>query len=251
MNILKEKNNFLILTHKKPDGDTLGSASALCRGLRSLGKTAYVLENFEITEKYASLFDGIVATNNYRADVIVSVDIADEQLFPNNANEYKGNVDLAIDHHPSNTNFAKETLLKAERAACGEIIYEVLQDLNVEMDKDMATAIYVAVSTDTGCFKYSNTTGNTHIVAARCLEKGIDGGELNRKLFEVKSHARFQLEKYLFENMEFFFDGKLAIATIDSKILETTQATVDDRDSIASIPRACWRVGDNQTHAKS
>lgn len=234
---LQGADNILILTHRRPDGDTAGCAGALCRGLRQLGKTAYILENPEITKRYAPLITPCYPTSDFNSAYIVSVDIAEEKLFPDTAEQYKGKVDLVIDHHRSNSGFGTKNLIRPDAGGCAEVLYDVLAALGVRFTRDIAECIYIGVSTDTGCFKFSNTTAHTHAVAAACLTAGIDGGEINRVLFETKSMPRFQMERIVFDTMEFFEDGAVAVALLWRTDIDRTGADMDDLDSIASLTR--------------
>ena len=234
---LQGADNILILTHRRPDGDTAGCAGALCRGLRQLGKTAYILENPEITKRYAPLITPCYPTGDFNSAYIVSVDIAEEKLFPDTAEQYQGKVDLVIDHHRSNSGFGAKNLIRPDAGGCAEVLYDVLAALGVRFTRDIAECIYIGVSTDTGCFKFSNTTAHTHAVAAACLTAGIDGGEINRVLFETKSMPRFQMERIVFDTMEFFEDGAVAVALLWRTDIDRTGADMDDLDSIASLTR--------------
>lgn len=234
---LSAANHILVLTHRRPDGDTAGCAGALCRGLRQFGKTAYILENPDITPRYAELITPCYPPRDFIPQYIITTDIADHGLFTPNAEPYWGKVDLVIDHHPSNPRFGKHNLVRETAGGCAEVIYDVLCKMGVTLTRDIATAIYVGVSTDTGCFKFSNTTGRTHEVAAACLDAGIDGGELNRALFETKSRARFEMERIVFETMEFLRDGKIALAMLYRRDIDRTGSDQDDLDSIASLTR--------------
>ena len=177
---LQAHDDILILTHRRPDGDTAGCAGALCRGLRQIGKRAYFLENPEITKRYAPMITPCYPPEGFDPAYIVSTDIAEEKLFPDTAEQYKGRVDLVIDHHGSNNGFGEKNLIRADAGACAEVLYDVLAALGCRLTREIAECIYVGVSTDTGCFKFSNTTAHTHAVAAACLTAGIDGGEINR-----------------------------------------------------------------------
>ena len=166
--LLRTFDNILILTHVRPDGDTVGCAAALCAGLRSLGKAAFLLPNPELTDTTAPYFRPYEAPEGFTPDKVVSTDIATVGLFPENARPYAERVDLAIDHHPSFESFGRENIVRPEAAACGELIYDILSDLG-PITPEMALPLYVAVSTDTGCFAYANTTAQTHAVAAALL----------------------------------------------------------------------------------
>ena len=165
--LLRTFDNILILTHVRPDGDTVGCAAALCAGLRSLGKAAFLLPNPELTDTTAPYFRPYEAPEGFTPDKVVSTDIATVGLFPENARPYAERVDLAIDHHPSFESFGRENIVRPEAAACGELIYDILSDLG-PITPEMALPLYVAVSTDTGCFAYANTTAKTHAWRPRC-----------------------------------------------------------------------------------
>lgn len=230
-------DDILILTHRRPDGDTTGCAGALCRGLRQLGKTAYILENPEITARYAPLITPCYPPVGFSPKYIVTTDIAEYKLFSDNAVQFEGRVDLVIDHHRSNPLFGKQNLVRTDAGGCAEVIYDLLTALGVRFTTDIAECIYVGVSTDTGCFKYSNTTAHTHAVAAACLSAGIDGGEINRALFETKSRPRFEMERIVFDTMEFYEGGAVALAMLWRSDIDKTGADMDDLDSIASLTR--------------
>ena len=166
---------------------------------------------------------------------MVSVDIAGRQLFtPAGEVWLRRGIDLAIDHHPSQEFFAKETCLEADKAACGEILWEIAQDLGV-MDETIATPLYVAVSTDTGCFVYANTTPHTHRVAAGLMEQGIDFKRLNKKHFRTKSVARMRLESLLLQGLYLCHDNTVAVATLSLDVMAKAGATNDDTEDIAAF----------------
>lgn len=232
-----ENDNFLILTHRKPDGDTTGSASAMCQILRAKGKTAYILPNEDITPRYEFLLSPYLAPADFTPEFVISTDIASTELLPNSSKKYENNIDLCIDHHHlSNKGFARENII-VDTAACGEIIYEISKKLDVSLNKDLATAIYVSVSTDTGCFKYANTTPHTHLVAGDCLQY-INGGEINRTLFDMKTRERIAIERKVLQDIEFYFNNEVAIITISKQDKIDTNATADDLDSISALPRS-------------
>lgn len=232
--LLREWDNILLLTHKRPDGDTLGSAIALCGVLRGLGKTAWLLESKDATHLFRPYLKGYIAPEDFVPNKIVSVDVADEGLLPPNAEQYKGKVDLAIDHHPSNTGFADQCCVEADKAACGEIIYALAMELGV-MDTRIAEALYVAVSTDTGCFVYGNTTSDTHRVAAALMEQGIDTPVLNKRHFRTKSFKRLRLESAIVRDMELYQNGTIAVAPVSLVMMAEIGATEDDAEDIASF----------------
>ena len=227
-------DRYLILTHLRPDGDTVGCAAGLCRALRQAGKTAYVLSNREVTPLFSPYLEGLLAPEGWRPDTVVSVDIAARGLFPDNAQPYLDRVDLAIDHHPSQEFFAGETCLDAGRAACGELVLEIAEQLG-PITPDIAVPLYVAVSTDCGCFAYGNTTADTHRAAARLIDCGIPLSQLNKRHFRTKTLRRLQVESAIVRSMELLDGGRTALAFISLDLLAQTGADERDLDDIANF----------------
>ena len=234
--LLRDNNNFLIITHRRPDGDTLGSAGALAQGLQEQGKTAFVLYNPETTSRYLRFVEKYHAPDNYKPDFTIVVDTATVDLFPKNAKKYIDSVSLCIDHHSSNTLYAENVCLSVENAACGEIIYEILTDMTENISPTTAECLYVALSTDTGCFSFGNTTANTLYVASQLVEAGAPNKELNKTLFRTKSHSRISMEGMITSSIEYYFDDKVAMAFITREMMEKSGADEDDIDDIAALP---------------
>lgn len=234
---LRQMNNVLLLTHVRPDGDTIGSAAALCQALRDMGKTAYLLYNPEITDTYAPYAAPYWASEGFVPEHIVSADIAALGLLPDNAAAYASRVELAIDHHGSQEFFAAETCLDADAAACGEIIYRVIRELTA-MTPAIALLLYVAISTDTGCFVYANTTADTHRIAAELLETGIDVGPVNKVLFRTKSKTRLAMEARMVADMELYDGDRVVVMSIPLSLrreLHATEADIEELSSLAAL----------------
>lgn len=230
-------DHLLLLTHVRPDGDTVGSAAALCRALRDLGKTAYLLPNPEFTATYAPYAAPYTAPEGFVPDRVVSVDIAALSLLPENARPYGERIDLAIDHHPSQGFFARETCLEADSAACGEIVYDIITRLT-PVTPDIALPLYVAVSTDTGCFVYSNTTARTHRIAAALMDCGIDAAPVNKALFRTKSRTRLAMEAWMAEWAEYYDHDRVVVMQIPLSLCldyKATEADVEELSSLAAL----------------
>ena len=234
---LKEKDCFCILTHQYPDGDTLGSACALCKALQKTGKMAKVLNNNEIPKKYNFLFSGII-NQDFMPEYIISVDVANTTLLGNNLSEYKDKINLKIDHHIETTPFAQTSYIDPTAASTAEIIYSLINAMYVSIDKDIANALYTGISTDTGCFKYANVTPETHKIAARMIELGADHYLINKIMFDTKSKHRIELEKLVYNSIEYYFESKCAVISITNKmLLESSVKDEGDLEGFASIPR--------------
>lgn len=233
--LLTAAASVLILTHKSPDGDTVGSAFALCRALKKLGKKVNVICSDALPRKYNYLFEGL-KLDKTEPELVVAADIATVDLFGKNLESYADKVDLCIDHHPSNTGYAGFTLCDPAAAATCEIMVEIIDLLDVEINKDIASCIYTGIATDTGCFCYSNTTPKTLRTAAAMIEKGADSVKINKQLFETKSRARLELEKMALETLEYHFNGKAALITVTKAMREKSGADESETEGIPAIP---------------
>ena len=233
---LMGRDHFAIITHRRPDGDTLGSAALLCRGLRQLGKTAHILRNQEITPKYAHLHEGLTKDAPEAGDILLCVDVAAPRMLPDCFADLP--IALRIDHHEDAQSFTQEAWVCPEAAACGELVFEVLTQLGVQLDIPMAEALYTAVSTDTGCFRYANTTANTFRVAAECVQAGADVFLINQTLFETNSLGRLRLQGWITENALFFGDNTMVICPIPKATEEALGLSEDDMENISGFPRS-------------
>ena len=233
--LLLRQNDILILTHKRPDGDTIGCAVGLCQALREQGKRAWVLPNEDATTLFTPYLEGYLAPEDIQPAFVVSVDIAGTNLFtPTGEGWLRQGIDLAIDHHPSQEFFAKETCLDAGRAACGELVYDLIRQWG-PVSREAALPLYVAVSTDTGCFQYSNTTAATHRVAADLMDTGIDAQGANKRHFRTKSLKRLKLESLIVDTMDLHDGGAIAIAAVSLADMARLEATERDAEDIAAF----------------
>ena len=234
---LLQHDNFCILSHRRPDGDTLGSTAALCRGLRKLGKTAHVLRNPEISDRFSWLHEGLSKEETQEGDTVVTVDVASPGMLPLAFQHLLGKIHLRIDHHSAATSFTDCELVDGGSASCAELVWDVLEEMGVQPDQAIAEAVYVGTSTDTGCFRYSNTTAHTFATAAHCAAAGARVYELNQELFETNTLGRLRMQAWIVDNMKLLKDGQMAIVAIPkSKELELG-VTEDDMDNISSFPR--------------
>ena len=229
---LQQRDRFLLITHTRPDGDTLGSAGALCSALQRMGKQAHLLYNEEVTEKYLPFVGGYFAPVDYVYDTVVAVDTADVTMFPKG---FEGSVDLCIDHHGSNSRYADRTFVVPEAAACGELVLEVIEAMCGGLSKTEADLLYIAVSTDTGCFQYMNTNAATFRAAAKLVEYGADNGRLNVELFRSVARERIMLESMVYSRMQFHRQGKIAIALITKDMIRASGVQPKDMDDLANL----------------
>ena len=234
---LKKHDDYLILTHNSPDGDTLGSAYALALGLISKGKRAYVVCNDPIPAKY-DYFVEKAGLHPIDYKTVIAVDVADAKLLGSLYDNYADKIMLDIDHHISNTRFAKNLYLDASAAATAECIYAILKQLRVKLTPLMATALYTGITTDTGCFRQTNTTSKSHIIAAELYKYGIDAAEINRRMFNTKSKNRIELEGMVLDTADFLFDNRCLILTATAEMQRKTGCGQSDLEGVAEISRS-------------
>lgn len=234
---LREHDNYLIINHIRPDGDAVGCAAALCLGLRAMGKQSMVWKNPQTTCRFFPYLEGLETEAAPNNACIVTVDTATEGMFPLNGKDFAACTSLSIDHHPSNSMYALHTLVHPECAACGEIILELLKALEVSITPAMADALYVAISTDCGCFQYSNVTPATLRAAAELKEAGADTFAINKVMFGTKTIARLRLEALLTNTVEFYADGMIGLCVLTYAQMDAIGATEDDTNDISGFPR--------------
>lgn len=236
---LVRSDDFLVLTHANPDGDTCGSAAALCAVMRKLGKSCHIFPNSTMTPRYLPFIEEYLTDDAARPpSTIIAVDIADTSLFTDEAKRFAGKVDLCIDHHPSNRLYASNTLLDPNASATGEIILDLVREFGVPLTRDIALPLYVAIATDTGCFRYSNTSSRSLRAAADLLDTGIDFVDINTRFFETKSRTRLLIEQKVNENMRCYDGGSTAIAVVTKRLIAETGAKEEDVENLSSFLRS-------------
>lgn len=235
--LLRGADHILILCHKNPDGDTIGCASALYHALVSLGKTAAVLCADPMPRRLAYTNPRIFR-GEFEPELVVAVDVAGTQLFGDTGMMpvYSRRVDLCIDHHAGNSGYARFTLLEAEAAAAVEPLSEVLEAMGVEITPHIADCLYTGLSTDTGCFRFSNTTARTHRVAARLIEAGARVEELNTILFATKTREQMDAERMARSHLEYALEGRCALIWLTRDEIEASRADPADLEELTALP---------------
>lgn len=233
--LVKGWNNILVISHASPDGDTLGSAAALIRGLKSLGINTGFACSDPIEKKFEYLFEGL-SFSEFTPDKIITVDVADANLL-GRYKELADKVDLAIDHHLGHREYAKASYVNIKSAANTENIYELLCEMGVSITKEIADAVFTGITTDTGCFRYKNVTARTHEIAAKMILAGADAGRINQVMFETKSRGQIKAEIAAMGSIEYYEDGKIALAAVTLDMMEKTGISEGDIDALVSVPR--------------
>ncbi len=235
---LKKQKSFLLASHVNPEGDAIGSIIAVESILKRLGKKAQIVCEDTFPERLHCLrYEGKwnlykdVRDKNLEFDALVVADCptlerigkVKDLLHPDTAI-------FNIDHHISNTEFGTYNYVKPQAAACGEVIYEIMQELNMPVTQDEARALYVSLSTDTGSFKYSNTSVKAHNIAAELIKTGIDIDRINEELYATYSLNKIQLYSRLLAKVETAFSGQVAWVTMNRNDLKESGGTYEDTE---------------------
>ena len=200
-----------------------------------MGKKRAFLCADEISADFSYMTDGF-ENDEVKDPFIVAVDVADARLLGSIAADYADRVDLGIDHHASNTLFAKDTYVEDRAAAC-EIIFELAKDMGYKSNEYFRNCIYTGISTDTGCFRYQNTSALTFRIAAELMEQGIDSKTINKLMFETKTKSFLELERLSRETLEYHFGDRCAIITITQDMYEKSGADEHQVYPITALPR--------------
>lgn len=239
--ILNAAQTILIFIHTSPDGDALGSAAALCRALRKSGKLSWILLDEEIPG-YISFMDTEFCTRDRDCitspDVCICVDCGEYSRFPNLTDKYdEGRVKLCVDHHTADDGFGDYYYIDESAAATCQIIYRLLQEMDAEIDRDIAASLYTGISTDTGSFQYSNTTAETHAVASELMMTGIDHTAINVKLYQTVSMAKLKIQALILQRAQVLLDGKAAVSCVTGEMLKQASVGAGDAEGAVDMLR--------------
>lgn len=235
--LLKENNNILLLSHSHPDGDTLGSATALAYALMQQGKRVAVKCGDRIPKDFDFMF-AEMADEEFEPEFIVAVDVADPKLLGRDFEGiYTEKINLCIDHHGSNVLYAPKTWLEAESASAAEMIYLLLCEMETEITPQIASCLFTGVATDTGCFRFSNTTVRTFEIAAKLAASGADTYNIIQVFFETKTRTYAALEKLAIEGMRFYCNDRCAFITVTQDMYRRSGSDESEVDRLANLPR--------------
>jgi phosphoesterase RecJ-like protein len=235
---LREGDNFQLLCHKRPDGDTLGSALALMQALQYMGKTVYISCAHTLAANNRFLFEDeeILVDRDYGDVTLIAVDVASLSLLGELEEYYGDRIALKIDHHEMGEDYAERNYVDASAAACGEIIYEIVKLLGTPLAAS-AEPLYAALSSDTGGFRYSNTTPRTHRIAAELMETGIDHAYIDHRLFENRTQAEIRALTAAYTGLRYFHDGMVAAVVITNQMKERLSLNEEDLGVLSSLTR--------------
>lgn len=244
INKIKRSNKIAITFHISPDGDSIGASLGLLNALRSAGKNAYILskemvpESFEFLN-YASEITGTANNITDDTDLLITLDCGNiERLNFNTSimeSKNKSFFVINIDHHITNDSFGDLNFINTKAASVGEIIYDILLKMDVQIDRNIAACLYTSILTDTGSFRFSNTTAHTHAVAGALINTGLNFSEIHRKIFDNKKFEAFKLQALVLNDMYLTFDKKLCVMKVTKDFLKKSGAEDADTGDLVSM----------------
>lgn len=235
---LMTSDDVLILVHRSPDGDCLGTAFALKRAFERLGRRVCVAATGTVDRCLRGITDGEEALlPQFLPSVIVAVDVATKELLGPDLSSYADYVDYSIDHHFTNTEYARNNIVVGDASSAGELLFDLFTGCEIEIDDIMAEKLYAAIAFDTGCFRYSNTTAHTHSVAAELLSHPINASEIVREMFDVVPLQQLRIERAALDALHFYMDGEVLFLPISRRLLEENGASDEDVSGMVSMIR--------------
>ena len=243
---IKDKKNkhFLIASHQKMEGDAIGSMLAMAELLRAAGKKVVFLPPEDMPDLYrflpnASKIRAKKNLNGIKYDVACLVDCTDiDRLGDAQNGIYPTRPIINIDHHISNTNFGSINWVEPGMSCSGEQIYHLFKKMNLSINKRAALYIYIAILTDTGSFRYSNTTAKTHEIAAELISLGVNPADIYRRIYEETSRSSLSLLAYVLSTLKTTKDCRIAWIYITRKMLNGHSSSIDDTQDFIGFPRA-------------
>ncbi len=254
---LKGASKVLIFPHVSPDGDAIGSAAALCRGLRLMGKEAYILVDEELPDnlsflnerglestgkRYCSLDQGILGED---IDVSICVDCGELSRFPKRAETFeKGKLKISVDHHATSKPTFDLNYIDSHAAATGEIMFFLLKELGIKADKEIGEAVFTAINTDTGKFQYANTNKNCHLIMAELYDWGIDARQVSSLVYESVRLEKLRINNAAMESCEILEgkEHKAALAFVSQKQQEEIGVKPSETEEVVDILRSIQGV---------
>lgn len=239
--VIRPARSLLLLTHVSPDGDAVGSVLGLGRALAGAGRRVQMV----LDEMYPRTYSFLPSAGDFVApvavsgpfDLAVTLDCADLGRVSGAAALGHAAVCLNIDHHATNTHFADYNWVDAGAAAAAEMVWSLLAELGLDLDTDAATCLYTGIATDTGQFRYANTTARTHTVAAELLRAGVQPSLVGEAVYEQESPAKLRLLAESLGTLRLYAGDKIAVLTVTRSLLSKTGADEEDVEGLVGYAR--------------
>lgn len=233
------RHRFLISSHARPDGDSIGSQLAMAFALVALGKEVRIVNADPAPDHYQD-FPGMESIEiapvieRPSVDAVIVMECSD--LSRTGVTGFEQEFLINIDHHAGNRMYGALNWHDESSAACGEMVFDLIQALGVPLTAEIATHVYLAILTDTGSFHHSNITPRTFDICRQCVEAGVTPAVMARRVFDSNSFGKLKLIGALLDDMELVDDGRLAVLHMDDEMLAATGSTNNDTEGLINLP---------------
>jgi bifunctional oligoribonuclease and PAP phosphatase NrnA len=232
------RERFLLTSHARPDGDSIGSQLAMAYALDALGKQVRIVNADAAPDHYRG-FPGldrieIAAHSDADADALIVMECSD--LTRTGVSGLETHYIINIDHHAGNRMYGALNWFDESAAACGEMVFDLIRSLGVPLTREIATHIYLAILTDTGSFHHSNITPRTFDICRQTVEAGVNPAAMARRVFDSNSFGKLKLIGALLNAMELTDNGRLAVLAIDDAMLAACGCTHNDTEGVINLP---------------
>jgi phosphoesterase RecJ-like protein len=235
---IRQRQRFVVMSHARPDGDAIGSSLAMAYALRELGKDVRVVSR-DAPPPVLLVFPGvpdieIVSEIGDTADAVIVMECGDVKR-PGIDGVERGFV-INIDHHPGNVLYGALNWMDLSAAACGEMVFDLVQELGVPLTYEIALHVYIAILTDTGSFHYSNITPRTFDICRQCVEAGVSPPAVARSIFDANNLGRLKLFGAVLNRMHLDHTGRIATLSVDKQLTQECGGTYEDTEGLINLP---------------
>jgi phosphoesterase RecJ-like protein len=235
---LADRQSFILTSHARPDGDAIGSQLAMAYALRALGKTVRIVDRDPVPPQFLAFpgVDGIEVTSEVGQDFDAAIVMECGDLARTGVRGFEKLFVINIDHHPGNTMFGRINWFDETAAACGEMVFALIDALGVRLTPEIATHVYIAIMTDTGGFHFGHMTPTTFDICRRCAEAGARPEAIARAVYDSSTLGRLRLMGAVLHSLDLEAGGRLALSHLSLKMLADCGATSDDSDGLINLP---------------
>ena len=232
------RQRFLLTSHARPDGDSIGSQLAMAFALDALGKQVRIVNADAAPEHYNDFpgMDRIEIARRATADVDAVIVMECSDLSRSGVDGLEHAFIINIDHHAGNKSYGALNWHDESAAACGEMVFDLIQSLGVPLSLEIATHIYLAILTDTGSFHHSHITPRTFDICRQTVEAGVEPATMARRVFDSNSFGKLKLIGALLDSMELLDEGRVAVLHMDDGMLEACGCTNNDTEGLINLP---------------
>lgn len=242
INAINNSRKIIVTSHVNPDGDNIGASLALCNAIKKLDKEAVFVLDDNVPELYRFLQGAkevqkpaSFLSNGF--DLVISVDCGDFERLGQVGELTKGKKLINLDHHISNTNFGSINLVEPNAAAAAEIVYKLIKSMGIFIDKEIAQCIYTGIVTDTGQFQYSNTTEETHVIAAELIIAGVNPSDIFNRVYQNNPKEKVLLIGEALKSLDFHFNDRVSCITLNKTQLDNISKNELDTEGMVNLAR--------------